>query len=180
MRRNERAQLGRGREQARPLVRLARHRLNQPVAFELPQLEPNRALAHVGIRADAVNGTTTLVYGKYNPADRLYGNGTDTVTGFLTNLDQTRTVGEDVLDLTGFGLHNTITQANLNRYLSFKTSPLTGSTVTVSLMFDHTGQGAFDLGGDTTTLVKLNAMSNTLTWNDASLWNLIQAGQVVL
>lgn len=134
----------------------------------------------VGTRADAVNGTTTLVYGKYNPADRLYGNGTDTVTGFLTNLDQARTVGEDVLDLSGFGLHNTITQANLNRYLSFKTSPITGSTVTVSLMFDHTGQGAFDLGGDTTTLVKLNAMSNTLTWNDASLWNLIQAGQVVL
>ncbi len=132
-----------------------------------------------------VNGKTTLVFGKYDASNALYGNGSDSVKGFtLGNFNGTADTGEDALDLRAFGLGG-VSSSDLGNYFKVVKN---GSDL--DIRFDATGQGSSTTFNDTTnTLLKLSApifSGNTTVANltqtqiDSMLTNLKTAGLFIL
>jgi Ca2+-binding RTX toxin-like protein len=127
------------------------------------------------------NDTVTITLGgvdtiKYlalasGSANALWGNGTETITGFVTNKDAVSDgTTEDKLDLSaifsGQGISG-ITTANLSTYLS--TAAATNSVIQI----DRDGAGsAYAM----TNFITLNAVSLT----NADLANMLTAGQLVI
>lgn len=126
------------------------------------------------------NGTTRVVFGKYDAADKLYGNGKDTVSNFTLGKDAVLDAGEDILDMSAFGLTSITSSDTMAKY--FKAYKI--SSTVLDIRFDASGTASSTAFSSTdNTLVKLTGV-NLTGWTTADinalLWNMKLAGQMVL
>jgi hypothetical protein len=120
--------------------------------------------------SSSVNGRTTLVYQNLGRTEAGWGNGTDRVKGFSTDRDATLETGEDVLDFSAWNLNTVITtQAQMSQYFQFA---VTGGKVNLNVKTSLTSAWA--------TVIQFDDFDTRVTWDASTLWNLKQAGQIVL
>jgi hypothetical protein len=119
-------------------------------------------------------GSDTLVFNAINTADARFGNGTDTVTGFISNFDGALEANEDKIDLTaliaqietdvGGGLM--IDANNIGNYLS-----ATNDGVNTTLKLDRDGAGG---AYSSTDFLHLQGV----VFDSTHLSNMVTSGQI--